>query len=77
MQNMMKLKGTDITVWFDKPGTPGWVESIRLESRDPRGPAMSREEADFLVLFLMDEWVMSEEENHLLRACECGEDHVN
>lgn len=77
MQNMIKLKGTDITVWFDAPGTPGWVESIRLESRDPRGPAMSREDADFLVLFLMDEWVFSVEENNLLLDCGCGEDHVN
>lgn len=77
MQNMLKLRGTDITVWFDAPGTPGWVESIRLQSTDPRGPRMSREEANDLIYFLMDEWIVSEEENELLRTCDCGENHVN
>lgn len=78
MQNMVKLhlRETPVTVWYDKPGTPGWVESIRLESDAP-ALAVSPEEAADLIRDIMLDWTLSIEEHEFIRECPCGEPHIN
>lgn len=78
MQNMMKLSyaGIPVTIWFDRPDTVGWEESIRLESVVPN-LAISPKDAADLVALLADEWALSAEENALLLDLGCGVDHVN
>jgi hypothetical protein len=75
------LDGTPVTVWFNRPNldthesTVKWMGDVRLEAATGL-PAVSPDEIESLLRFVLDEWAFSQEEAAFMRSCPCGESHI-